>query len=57
MEVKFLVLAGLLTVGALLTYNLSSSPAASSTLLSSPVLSARAQFASFKAAHRKVYFS
>ena len=51
MEVKLLVLAGLLTVGALLTYNLSSSP------VSSPVLSARIQFASFKAAHNKVYSS
>ena len=57
MEIKFLVLAGLLTMGALVTYNLSSSAASSSPASSSPVLSARAQFASFKAAHRKVYFS
>jgi len=57
METKFLVLAGLLTMGALVTYNLSSSAASSSPASSSPVLSARAQFASFKAAHKKVYSS
>ena len=52
MEAKFLVLAGLLAMGALLTYGLSSSAVSSPT-----ALTARAKFASFKATHGKAYAS